>query len=171
VADSLIALGRLVNVHATRGELRLLLYNPDSHTLARGTQVTLRRGNEEIRSEIVALRPHKRFLLVTLRGCDSMSAAEHLVGMELLVPDSQLPPLKENEVYHYQLVGMRVEDEVGADIGVVEKVMPLPGADVCVVRSPTGKEHLIPMVGHFVKKLDREGRRLVIRPVPGLLDL
>jgi 16S rRNA processing protein RimM len=168
-SDTLIPLGPLVNVHATRGELRLLPYNPGSTSLCAGSQVVLRRGNDRHSCRVSAVRRHKRFVLVTLEGCASMAAAEALVGYEVCLHEADLPPLGANEVYHYELVGMTVVTTAGAEIGRVAEVLTTPSHDICVVRSAE-QEHLIPLVGDIVTQVDRPHRRLVIDPPPGLLD-
>jgi 16S rRNA processing protein RimM len=167
----LIAIGRLVNVHATHGELRLLPFNPTSPLLSPGTAVVLRRDGELSPTRITAVRPHKRLLLITLEDCTTRNAAEALVGCELCVQESQLPPAKEDEVYHYELVGMTVVCVGGSEVGTIEQVLPLPSNDVCVVRSAAGREHLIPIIASVIRKIDREARRLVIEPLPGLLEI
>lgn len=171
MSTSLISIGRLVNVHATRGELRLLPFNPATTLLAPGTDVVLRCNGESHTDRITAVRPHKRVLLITLAGCTTMNAAEALVGCELCVEESQLPAVAENEIYHYQLVGMEVVCGDGTELGVVHEVLPLPSNDVCVVRSAGGKEHLIPMIASVIRKIDRDAHRLVIDPLPGLLEI
>jgi 16S rRNA processing protein RimM len=166
---ALVPLGRLVNVHATHGELRMLPFNPHSTTLSAGATVVLRRGHDRQYRHINAIRPHKRFLLLTLEGCTSMTAAEALVGYEVCVAEADLPPTGPDEIYHYQLLHMTVVTTTGAEVGVVAEVFATAGHDVCVVRSP-GVEHLIPLTANIVKEVDRERLRLVIDPLPGLLD-
>ena len=168
-SDTLIPLGQFVNTHATRGELRLRLYNPLSTALAPGSTVVLRRRDEQQNRCITAARVHKQFLLVTLDGCDSMTAAEMLVGYEVCVREQDLPPLAANQVYHYQLVGMAVVTTGGVELGAVAEVMTTKGNDLCVVRGGT-KEYLIPLIGEIVKHIDPENRRMLIDPLPGLFD-
>lgn len=167
--EALIALGEIVNTHATHGELRVRLFNPLSTTLTRGSTVVLRRGVTQQQRRIIALRPHKNLVLVTLDDCDSMTAAEALIGCEVCVREDELPPAGPDEVYHYQLVGMTVVTTTGAEIGVITAVIPIGSNDVCVVRA-AANEHLIPLIADVVRTVDHEERRLVIDPLPGLLD-
>jgi 16S rRNA processing protein RimM len=167
--ESLIALGQIVKTHATRGELRLRLFNPASTALAHGARVVLRRGAEQCERSVRAVRRHGQALLVTLEGCESMSAAEALIGYELCVRQADLPPAATGEIYHYELVGMTVVTTAGAEIGTVSEVMSVPSNDVCVVRAGR-REHLVPLIADVVKQLDRERRRIVIEPLPGLLE-
>jgi len=98
-----------------------------------------------------------------------MTAAQSLIGCEVCVPEGQLPPAGPGEVYHYELMGMAVVTTGGDAIGVVAAVIATGGNDVCVVRDGA-HEHLIPLVAGVVQQVDRERSRLVIDPLPGLLD-
>lgn len=165
-----IALGRIVATHALRGEVRLRLYNPHSTALDRGMAVQLRlRDGRTVERSIRSLRPHKNAVLVTFVGCDTIEAAEELVGAELRVGTDVLPPLDPNEVYHFQLVGLRVYTADGAFVGAVAEVMDLPGHPVCVVRDGA-REALIPFVPAFVADVDLGAGTMTITPPPGLLD-
>jgi 16S rRNA processing protein RimM len=167
--NTLIVLGHVVGPHATRGELRVRPFNPDSATLQAGCTVVLRQGPHCEEHRVTAIRRHKHYLLVTLHGCDSMNAAEALKGREVCVHETDLPEIGPDEIYHYELVGMTVITATGEDVGTVAEVMATPGNDICVVRAGD-REHLVPLVPRVVKEIDRERRRLVIDPLPGLLD-
>ena len=167
--EALIALGQIVNTHATHGELRVKLFNPDSTILAPGVTVVLRRGAQQQTRRIVALRPHKHLMLTTLEDCDSMTAAQALIGFEVCVHEEELPPTGPHEVYHHHLLGMTVVTTAGLALGVITEVIPIGSNDVCVVRS-AASEHLIPLIADVVHTVDRKEKRLVIDPLPGLLD-
>jgi len=167
--ETLIALGHVVSTHATRGELRLRLYNPTSTALVAGARVVLRRGDEHSERSVRAIRGHGRSLLLSLDGCESMSAAAALIGCELCVRREDLPPVAAGEIYHYELVGMTVITTAGVQIGTVTDMLSTPSNDVCVVRAGT-REHLIPLIADVIKQLDRAQRRIVIEPLPGLIE-
>jgi 16S rRNA processing protein RimM len=168
-SNTLIALGHVVGPHATRGELRVRPFNPDSTTLRAGSAVVLRHGQDCEERRVTAVRRHKHYLLVTLHGCDTMPAAAALKGREVCVHEADLPNIGPDEIYHYELVGMAVLTTTGEDVGTVAEVMTTPSNDICIVRA-VEREHLIPLVDSVVKAIDRQRRHLVIDPVPGLLD-
>jgi 16S rRNA processing protein RimM len=147
-----------------------LPYNPKSSTLHAGSAVILRRDGDLQERRVAAVRPHKRLLLLTLDDCSTMSAAEELVGCEVCVYENDLPTLSGDEIYHYQLIGMKVVTVDGDTLGEVFEVMALPSNDICVVRGG-GKEHLIPLSANVVREVDRQQRRIVIAPLAGLLDI
>jgi len=168
-APALVALGDVVNTHGIRGDVRVRLYNPASSTLRPGAEIILRRDHTRQTYRVVELRPHQRVLLMRLEGCDSMTAAEALVGCEVCVPETDLPPLAAHEIYYRDLQGMTVVTTAGVTLGVIDEIIPTGSTDVCVVRGE-GREHLIPLIADVVQELDRVGRRLVIEPLPGLLE-
>jgi 16S rRNA processing protein RimM len=149
--------------------MRVRLFNPASTALVAGTCVVLRRGAEQCERSVRAVRRHGQSLLLTLEGCESMSAAEALIGCEICVRRTDLPPAAAGEIYHYELVGMSVVTTAGVEIGTVSEVMSVPSNDVCVVRAGS-REHLVPLIADVVKQVDRERRRIVIEPLPGLLE-
>jgi 16S rRNA processing protein RimM len=147
----------------------MLPYNPESNTLRADQQLTLRWADRSSSVRLLAVRPHKSFRLLTLDGYASATAAESLVGAEVCIDTADLPPLRPDEVYHRDLIGLRVETVDGRPLGVVDGVLSTGGNDVCVVRDGA-KEHLIPLIADVVRQIDLAGGRLVIEPIPGLLD-
>jgi 16S rRNA processing protein RimM len=166
---ALCALGTIVNTHGICGEVRMLPYNPDSDTVRSGDALTLRWADRVLAVQVRAVRRHKRFRLVVLEGYESATAAEALVGAEVCIDTARLPPLAAGEVYHHDLVGLRVYTLDGRDLGVIDQVMATGSNDVCVVRG-SGRERLIPLIADVVREIDLAGGRLVIEPLPGLLD-
>ena len=166
--EILVSLGTLVKPHGIRGEIRFLPFNPTSTTIRAGAIVILRHAGTEHPRRVTGVRPHNHFQLLTLEGCPSMTVAETLVGAEVCVPASALPPPAPGEIYHRQIIGLAVVTVDGTPVGTVTEIMPLRSSDVCVVRAGT-REHLVPLVADIVKEIDVPGGRMVIDPPPGLL--
>ena len=165
----MVGLGKIVNTHGIRGEVRMFPYNPSTEAIVAGVEIGLRRGEKRQTATVRAARHHKNLLLLTLVGVESMSAAEELLGAEVELPADSLPTPGENEAYHFQLIGLDVVTTGGEPVGVVEEMFSTPANDVCVVRH-AGREFLIPYIDQIIRSVDLEGRRLVIEPIPGLLD-
>jgi 16S rRNA processing protein RimM len=165
----LIELGRIVNLHGVRGEVRVLPHNPDSDLLEKARTVFVSGPGDRCEEyAVLGARAHKRFILLRLRDVDSPAAAERLVGRPVCIPAAELPPAGPHEYYHCDLMGCAVRTDDGEDLGVVEEVMATGSNDVCVVRG-RGREHLIPLVADIVVDVRVSERVIVIRPIPGLL--
>jgi 16S rRNA processing protein RimM len=163
-------LGQIVNRHGIRGELRLRLHNPRSTAVRHLDSVVLVRadGTSEPR-RLVAVRPHKQFLLLQLDGVATADDAEALIGCRVAVPRAVLPAPEPASVYHVDLVGCDVRTTDGVVLGSVCEVLVTGSNDVCVVRG-TGREYLIPLVADVIATLDTGARAIVVHPLPGLLD-
>ncbi|MEO8601543.1 MAG: ribosome maturation factor RimM [bacterium] len=165
-----VELGVIVNLHGIRGELRLLPHNPETTLIdAGGELVLVRRDGTRETHHVRGARRHKRFVLLVLADVDSANAAEALVGCRVEVPRSALPPAGPNAVYHADLIGCAVVTTDGTAVGRVQRMIVTSSNDICVVRG-RGGEHLIPLIADIIADIDVAGRRMVVRPLPGLLD-
>jgi len=166
----LVELGRIVNTHGIRGEVRVLPHNPDSSAVLERETVLLTRpdGSAEAR-RVLARRRHKQFALLQLDGVTDRDAAAALVGCTVSVPRAELPPAGPEAVYHADLIGCRVCTTAGALLGTVDEMIVTGANDVCVVRG-AGREYLVPLIADVIAALDLEARTITIHPLPGLLE-
>jgi hypothetical protein len=81
-------------------------------------------------------------------------------GAELAVRREDLPALPEDSYYVSDLVGMRVVDERGEEVGVVRDVLPGPANDA--LELDTGL--LLPLVEDCVRDVDLGERRILLNP-------
>lgn len=166
----LVTVGLIATAHGIRGELVVDSLTDDPGRLAAGATVLLEApGSPAARRRVLGVRPHGRRLLVLLEGVPDRTAAEALRGGRLCVSESDLPELPPGRVWLHDLPGMIVQTESGEEFGAVDKVLETGGDRlVLVVRGPRG-EALVPFVEPFVRSIDREARRITIRPIDGLL--
>ncbi len=165
-----IPLGRLVNTHGVRGELRFLPYAFPCSTLQTGLTVSLLGRDGQVRHLIVeGVRTHAPYRLIRLQGIVSLEQAQALCDSVLSVEDHVLPPLQDGEFYYYQVIGLDVVTNTGEPIGSIAHVFFTGGHDVWVVRQGT-TEHMIPVTDEIVRSIDLAGKRAVIKPLPGLLE-
>jgi 16S rRNA processing protein RimM len=89
-------------------------------------------------------------------------------GQLLMVPESWLPPLGPGEWWPSQLEGCLVVTEGGSELGRITEVVPNPANDLWVAVDDKGAETLIPALGDLLVDVDVDGKRIVVREVPGL---
>jgi len=164
-----LAIGRILRPHGVRGELRVEILTDYPERLS--TLRTLYVGKDHRPFTLAGVRFHQDVMLLTFEECTTRDDADALRGAVVEIPRDDAVPLEEEEYYHYQLVGMQVETEAGDALGEIVEVFTAPGAnDVFIVHGPRG-EVLIPAIADVVIDLDIEAGRVVIRPLPGLLDV
>jgi 16S rRNA processing protein RimM len=163
-----ICMGVIVGVHGVRGVVRVKSFAEDETDITAydpledeaGKRFTLKRQGQA-----------KGVLLARIDGVSDRNAAEALKGTMLYVPRDALPVPEENEFYHADLIGMRVELLDGSELGSVLSVHDFGAGDLIDVRLlGSGKTALLPFNEVSVPVVDLEGRRLVVDPMPGLLD-
>jgi 16S rRNA processing protein RimM len=81
-------------------------------------------------------------------------------GAPLEVPRESLAPAGEGEYYVFELVGLRVEEEGGDELGTVTDVVPGVANDVLELDSGLA----LPMVEDCVRAVDLVAGRIVVAP-------
>jgi 16S rRNA processing protein RimM len=168
----LLVVGRLGRPHGIRGEItvQVLTDEPDER-LAVGS-VLLTEPASAGPLTVQTVRWHSGRLLLSVDGVADRSGAESLRGVLLHADvDPEQRPQDPEEFYDRQLVGLAVVTVEGLPVGEVAEVIHLPAQDVLAVRREGRPEALVPLVASIVPEVDLTGRRVVIDPPPGLLDL
>lgn len=127
-------------------------------------------GNENpFRVPVESVRYHGNSILLKLGGYSSRDEAEHLRDQLLHVPEEEAIPLEEGEYFLYQTIGIEVYTEDGLLLGLVTDVLETGANNVFVVNGPAG-ELLIPDIEAVILDVSVDSGRLIIRPIPGLLN-
>ena len=121
----------------------------------------------EIESSLV----YGRRLAIKFRGLDDASAAEPLVGQDLLLPAGSLIALPDGSFYIHELVGMQVRTRSGRTLGTVQRVLDTGAAPLLAVADGGGEEILIPAARSICVAIDRAARAITVDPPEGLLDI
>jgi 16S rRNA processing protein RimM len=111
---------------------------------------------------------HGRSVL-KLRGIDTISEAQQIIGAELRIERSDLPKPEAGAFYTFQLKGCRVFAD-GACVGSVTEVLDFGGTEILQVENGTD-ELLVPFAQAYIKKIDLDERRIDVELPEGLRDL
>ncbi len=153
--------GRIVNTHGVRGEVKIEPWADDAAFLTRFKRFYL----DEKPVAVKACRVHKTMCIAALEGVDDVNAAMALKGRVICIDrkDARLP---KGTVFIPDILGARVVDEQGEELGVLAEVMPAPAASVYVVRGK--REILIPDVPAFILDKDAERGVVTVRLIEGM---
>ena len=174
-SDDWLSVGKIVGVQGLQGELRV---NPASDFPERFTAPGLRwlrsrKGGEPTEIQLIKGRqlPGKSLFIVRFEGIDNRSAAEALVGQELLVLENDRPELEEGEFHLLDLMGLEARLTAdGPAIGTVSDLIS-GGNDLLEITTTDGRKLLIPFVEAIVPEVKLEEGWLLLTPPPGLLEL
>jgi 16S rRNA processing protein RimM len=168
--EELLLAGYLVGSFGIKGQLKLRLVSDRPDHLERRVK-TLYVGKLRQPYKLKSAFQHKsNLMIVSLEGVESRDDADALRGSEVSIREQDAAPLADDEYFLHELHELPVLTEAGDEVGVVRDIVETGASDMLVVRRPGKADALIPMVRDFVVELDIPGRKIVIRPIQGLLD-
>ena len=161
-----ITVGQILNTWGINGQIKVApttdfpeRFHPEARLYINQQPVTIERAEW-----------HKGNVIIKLGGIDRIEDAQKLRGQALEIHRSQLQALAEEEYYLFQIVGLEVWTTGEERLGIITGVEKSASNDIYIV-SDNGKDILIPAIGEVIVSVDIEERRLVIAPMPGLLEL
>ncbi|WP_405102235.1 ribosome maturation factor RimM [Oceanobacillus sp. FSL H7-0719] len=170
MTDKMFNIGKIVNTHGIRGEVKVKRISDFEERFTSGEKVYLETETELIPLTIAAHRVHKGFDLIQFEEFNNINDVEKYKGMMLQIKETQLTELTEHEFYYYEIIGCEVFTLDGEIVGKVKEILA-PGAnDVWVVQRKGKKDALIPYIGQVVKEIDVQNKKVRIEPMEGLLD-
>ena len=152
-----VVLAVVVKPHGLRGEVAIHSFNPDSELLKAGSRVWVapRTGGGKF-MEVVETG-HNR---LKLKGVSDRDGAEALRGAELSIPRAELPGLEPDELYLHDLIGYRVFDAQGRDLGIFRGLQMGGSQEYFVIDG--AREVLLPADAPVVASADSSARKLVL---------
>ncbi len=93
----------------------------------------------------VKSKKHGKTVVAYFKGIDNRSKADAFIGLEVAIKSTQLKALPNDEYYWRDLVGLKVLDQHGETLGVVDSLFETGANDVLVVKDGDA-EVLIPFV-------------------------
>jgi 16S rRNA processing protein RimM len=169
-----VAVARLRKPHGLKGDVTVfpLTGDPDAMFAPGRPLWVLDLGGNVVGGPLVVerSRAYHREWLLAFRGIENRDALEPWRGSFLGIPAEDLGPLAPEEVYLHELEGFAVQLEDGQAVGLVSRLYELPAGLTIEVQGPK-REFLLPYKREFVRKVDRDARRLTVALPDGLLDV
>jgi 16S rRNA processing protein RimM len=138
--------GEIVSTHGIQGEVKILPWADSPEFLLSFRTLYLNGQPYTVQSS----RVHKTCVLAKLQGVDNPEDATLLRGKVVSIDRSQVK-LPKGTVFIADLIGCRVLDDAGAEIGKIKDVLTMPSSDVYVIHGE--KDYMIPAVKEFVKEI------------------
>lgn len=186
--EDLALVGLVRRAHGVRGELTVETFTdapavvftagrrvfggtPDGRLLPADRRAPVSKGGAPLALTVTRATPFKGGLIVAFAELADRTAAEAWRERGLLVPYRELPPPAADEVYLHELVGMRVVDRAGAELGTVADLLELPQGLMLDVRvAGTDRTALVPYRPEMVLEADVPARTVTVDLPEGLLE-
>ena len=156
-----IEAGRICNAHGVTGEVKIEVWLDSPQFMKKCGRIFIE-GRE---FKISSAKTHKGFLIARLEGIDDVNAAMSLKARTayILRSDAKLP---QGGYFIQDIIGARVQDEQGREIGRLTEVLERPASNIYVVQGE--EEHLIPAVPEFIMSTDFEAGIITVRLIGGM---
>jgi 16S rRNA processing protein RimM len=158
-----IELGRIGAPYGIRGWTHVESFTDPPARLLEYRQWVLRLANgERLTKAVSAGRAHGDGLVAQLAEIESRADAARLTGAVVEVERAALAPLAAREYYRADLLGCRVRNLEGADLGEVSHFVDAPRGAVMVTVASDGREHWVRAAPPHLRRVDLAAREIVV---------
>ncbi|MEC0229338.1 ribosome maturation factor RimM [Paenibacillus alba] len=171
MSEQLVTIGKVVNSHGIRGELKIVPETDFPERFDKGNSlIIVDSQNKQTPVTVLSSRLHKNVFIVQFEGFTDINEVEKFKGSLLQIEGKQQQPLEEGEYYYHEIIGCKVITEEGQELGLVSEVLT-PGAnDVWVVALPKGKQLLLPVIDDVILDVNVASKTIQIHLMEGLLE-
>lgn len=167
--EDMLQVGVIASTHGVRGEVKVFPTTDDAKRFKRLKEVILDTGKERITLEIEGVKFFKQFVILKFKGIDNIDAVQKYRQKSIYVTRQNAVRLGRDEYFIADLMGLRVVDEEGQELGVLKEVMETGANDVYVIEMTDGRELLLPAIKQCVLQVSVEEGFVKVHILEGLL--
>lgn len=162
---NLIKIGKIVNTHGIKGELRLLSKFPyKDKVFIKGMIIYIDKDSKEV---INSYRKHKNFDMITLEGYNNINEVLKYKGKNVYV-DSNDIKLDNDKYLDEELIGLSVVYE-NMERGIITNIERYDKTVLFNIKGKT-QEYLIPYNDNLIDNIDMKNKKIFIKDIKGLFD-
>ena len=169
--EDLLQVGIITSTHGVRGEVKVYPTTDDPRRFRRLKEVVLDTGREKLNLEIEGVKFFKQFVILKFKGLDNINDIEKYRQKSLYVTRKNAVHLQRDEYFIADLIGLKVQDEDGTELGTVKDVIETGANDVYEVEMADGRSLLLPAIKQCILNVDVENGMMQVHVLEGLLDL
>lgn len=167
--SDLISVGEIIKAQGIRGEVKIIPHTDNPNRFGQIRRVYLKNDKGLRELELESYRLFKEFVLLKFLGIDDLTAAASLGRGLIMIPASERPELTDGRYYYDQIEGLKVFTIDGKYLGVIVQILETGANDVYLIRDGT-RETLIPALKSVIKEIDLGQSRMLVDPLPGLVE-
>ena len=168
--EQFLRVGVISSTHGIRGEVKVYPTTDDPERFLDLDEVILDTGREHKILEIEGVKFFKNQVILKFKGYDKINDIEKYLKKDLLVDREHAVELGENENFIADLIDMEVVTDEGKVLGTLTDVIETGANDVYAVKTPEGKEILLPAIRDCILDVNVDEKRMTVHVMEGLLD-
>lgn len=157
-------IGKITGTFGIKGELKIFTESDFTDFRFRvGAPLILKKGRLTKKVTVSSMRYNQKHILITINELYDINEVLDLVGLDIYSEEEV--PLKDDEIYLDDLVGLKVYNTEGEYLGIINDLITIPSSDILEVINDNQKI-LIPYVDDYIVTIDEE--KVIINEVEGL---
>lgn len=162
-----IIIGKIVNTHGIKGELRILSdFKYKDKIFKKGFPLYI--GHTKEKEIINTYRPHKQFDMVTFNNYNNINEVLKYKGEYVFINKEDLE-LNYNQYLNEDLIGLEVITQ-NKSLGTLKKIEKYSSKYETLVVENNGKRILIPYNFDIIEKIDLDNKKIFVKYIKGLTD-
>ena len=157
----LLSIARTGGAYGVRGWVRIVPFEQGEPLFAAKTWHFIAMNGQQRALLVTELKHHGAQLIAKFEGIDSKEDADRLRGQIALFRENFPDLADQDEHWAVDIIGCRVINREGEELGTVCDISDNGVQDILVVRSnapESGREYLIPVVEQYVEDIDTDER-------------
>jgi 16S rRNA processing protein RimM len=164
-------LGKIAKKFSFKGEVLIYLDTDEPELYENLESMFVECGKHLIPFFIENSALHKNdFLRVRFEDVKDEEEADAILGNHIYLPLKMLPKLSGNKFYFHEVIGFEVEDKRLGIIGEIRSINDSSAQPLFEVLNGD-VEILIPMIDHFLLKIDRANKKVLMDLPEGLIEM
>ncbi|MBR1758554.1 MAG: ribosome maturation factor RimM [Lachnospiraceae bacterium] len=168
--DEMLRVGVFSSTHGVHGEIKVFPTTDDPSRFEELETVYLDTPKELKKLTIAGVKFFKGMVILKFKEFDDINLIEPYKGCDLLITRDQAVPLAENEVFIFDILGAKVVDESGNELGELSEILTTGANDVYVVKRKGKKELLLPSIPSCILDVNTDEKVVTVHVLPGLED-
>ncbi len=168
--EGIISVGKILNFHGILGIAKVGYSNAE--TISGLKKVLIKKDGKEETFTVQSVKFHKNFALVKFKEINSIDELLPYKGQNIFIQKEEVEKsLDEDEFLIQDLIGLNAFDNNDDFIGVISDVKTSAGNDLLCIKpeDETKGEILVPFAKELVPIVDINKKKVVIKPIEGLL--
>ena len=161
-----IYIGKIVNTHGIKGELRILSnFKYKEKVFLQNRKIYI--GDEKQEEEIKSYRYHKIFDMITLYGYDNINEVLKFLNKSVYVLKDDLD-LKDKEFLDEDLIDLNIIFN-NENVGHIVAIRQISQKNKVIEAKINDKITLIPYHEDFIKSIDLENKKIEMNLIEGMI--
>ena len=171
MASEMVIIGKILAPFGVQGAVKVMPYSDHLERCYLLKRVKLEGAAVCEFKQVSKASIHQNMWLLHFIDCHTRDEAILLKNSLVKIHHSERLPLPEGHYYFDQVIGLEVYTAEGHYLGKIQDVLQPGGNDVYHVKNDfDNSEALIPALEKVVKEINLEENKMIIEPLPGLLD-